>query len=918
MKGIVNSLIQFFLIFLTKHPTIRRYCSTLSRGAGWHDFLHKINHQFQPDNIYSPRVPYKFNKIALSPRELSIYNEIKRITKDKKTVISDLNPNNKKRLAYVSPLPSQRSGISDYSASLLPLLSEHYDIEVIVNQDTISDAWIKENCPIRSAHWLKTHSSMYDRVIYHFGNSPFHEYMFDLLADVPGLVVLHDFFLGHIAHKRYAGSFGAYVYHSHGYNCADVLQHSNDPESIIWPYPLNFHVLQHALNVIVHSPYSQRLAKQFYGDDVANNWPVIPLLRLPPRSLDRNQSRITLNISTDAFVVCSFGLTGPIKLSHRLLDAWLSSDLAHDPHCMLFFVGENDAGDYGKDLLTRIKESGLSDRIHITDWIDEDTFHHYLSAADVGVQLRTRSRGETSAAVLDCMNYGLATIVNGNGSMVDLPRDAVHMLTDDFDDSELINALEALWQDGSYRQRIATKAQAVLNILHAPKSCANQYITAIESAYCSRQTGIQPLLETLGHLSEVGRTETGLRELAQAVAQANPPLFRQKQLLIDISAIVINDLKTGVQRVVRAQLEILLRHPPKGYRVEPVFLAYQGGQWRYQYARNWTIQFMGISDVMKSDDSAVEFNRDDILFCADLNSGVVVDAEHNHLYLKLMSAGVKVFFQVFDLLPISHPEWFPSEAEEKHMDWARVVANSSGAICISNAVADEFNALCRSNKDFNLPPEQVKFFHLGADIDTSSPSIGMPDNANRVLGKLASSPSFLMVGTIEPRKGHAQTLAAFENLWQQGLDINLVIVGNPGWMIDDLLDKLNTHPENGQHLFWLKSISDEYLDKVYHACRCLIAASEGEGFGLPLIEAAQYQRPIIARDIAVFREVAGQHATYFNGLDSDILAHTISQWLDLSAKGESPESIDMPWLTWRESTKELIKVLGLELSDSMK
>ncbi len=914
MKRIVNSLIQCFLIFLTNHPDLRKYCATFSRGAGWHDALHRFNLFFQPSNQYSPNTPYKSNEIALSPREQHIYDDIKNIikNKDKVAVASHYSVRHKKRLAYVSPLPSQRSGISDYSASLLPLLAEHYDIDVIIDQDSVTDPWVLQHCPIRSADWLKTKASRYDRVIYHFGNSPFHEYMFDLLADVPGLVVLHDFFLGHVAHKRYAASFGAYLYHSHGYHVVDELHQSGDIESIIWPYPLNFHVLQNALSVIVHSPYSLRLAKQFYGHDVADNWAQIPLLRLPPRSIDREQSRQFLNISNDAFVVCSFGLTGPIKLSHRLLDAWLASPLAQDPHCRLVFVGENEGGDYGESLLNRIKDSGLQQRIHITHWIDEDSFHHYLAAADVGVQLRTRSRGETSAAVLDCMNYGLATIVNANGGMVDLDSDAIHLLNDEFDDYELIQALERLWKDPSYRHQLATKAQKIVEILHAPRSCAQQYITAIESTYCNKEVRLQPLIKGLSQLDSIQQSDAGLRELSQAVMQASQPPIRQRQLLIDISAIVINDLRTGVQRVVRAQLEVLLRSSLEGLRVEPVYLCYQGGRWRYLYAREWSAQFMNIADTLKTDDTAVEFYSGDILFCADLITGVVVDAEHNHFYHNLMSSGVSVFFQIFDLLPISHPEWFPAEAEAKHIAWAKVIAHCSGAICISKTVADEFKALCKSKKGFPLDPQHIKFFHLGADIDTSSPSLGMPDYAETVLTQLRRSPSFLMVGTVEPRKGHSQTLAAFEQLWLQELDVSLVIVGKPGWLVDDLIDRIDSHTEKDKHLFWLKDISDEFLEQIYHASHCLIAASEGEGFGLPLIESAQYKLPIIARDIAVFREVAGQFATYFEGLEADTLADTINQWLALNAKGEAPESVDMPWLTWRESTEQLIEVLGLK------
>ena len=155
----------------------------------------------------------------------------------------------------------------------------------------------------------------------------------------------------------------------------------------------------------------------------------------------------------------------------------------------------------------------------------------------------------------------------------------------------------------------------------------------------------------------------------------------------------------------------------------------------------------------------------------------------------------------------------------------------------------------------------------------------MPDDAESTLNLLSLRPSFLMVGTVEPRKGHTQALAAFEKLWEQGLDANLVIVGNQGWNMESLADRLRHHPEQGKRLFWLEGISDEYLEKIYAASTCLIAASEGEGFGLPLIEAAQHKLPIIARDIPVFREVAGEHAHYFNGLEPQVLADAIKHWL---------------------------------------
>jgi len=177
-----------------------------------------------------------------------------------------------------------------------------------------------------------------------------------------------------------------------------------------------------------------------------------------------------------------------------------------------------------------------------------------------------------------------------------------------------------------------------------------------------------------------------------------------------------------------------------------------------------------------------------------------------------------------------------------------------------------------------------------------------------------------MVGTIEPRKGYLQTLKAFTRLWQSGLNINLVIVGREGWVglpenqrqsISEIVSLIQSHPELGKRLQWLTEVSDEYLVQLYANSDCLIAASEGEGFGLPLIEAAQHALPIIARDITVFKEVAGDCAFYFNGLEVQDLACAIEDWLVLEKEKKQPFSQSMPWLTWAQSTMRVIELLQL-------
>ena len=103
-------------------------------------------------------------------------------------------------------MPPQQTGISDYSAELLPELARYYDIDVVTEAAQVSDEWVLANCTVRNAAWFLDHAQSYDRVLYHFGNSSYHEYMFPLLERVPGVVVLHDFYLGNIERDMQAKS----------------------------------------------------------------------------------------------------------------------------------------------------------------------------------------------------------------------------------------------------------------------------------------------------------------------------------------------------------------------------------------------------------------------------------------------------------------------------------------------------------------------------------------------------------------------------------------------------------------------------------------------------------------------------------------------------------------------------------------
>jgi hypothetical protein len=272
--------------------------------------------------------------------------------------------------------------------------------------------------------------------------------------------------------------------------------------------------------------------------------------------------------------------------------------------------------------------------------------------------------------------------------------------------------------------------------------------------------------------------------------------------------------------------------------------------------------------------------------------------------------GVRLFFVVYDLLLIQRPDLFVEGGYESFRAWLQSVTDvADGAVCISRTVAEELSEWLDKSQPERLRPLGIGWFHLAAEIAAHGGMRNSDAITAKAMKAMRRRQSVLMVGTIEPRKSHAQALSAFEALWQRGVDANLVIAGRPGWMVDQLIKQLRKHPECEQRLFWIESATDDDLQALYQAASGLLMASAGEGFGLPLVEAARHECPILTRDIPVFREVAGAHATYFTGNSGESLAAALETWLLALIDGSAPSSTGLAQLTWDESARWLADII---------
>jgi len=516
---------------------------------------------------------------------------------------------------------------------------------------------------------------------------------------------------------------------------------------------------------------------------------------------------------------------------------------------------------------------------------------------------------------LEAMMCGRAVIASNTSSLPEVIGNS-DALFNPFDEQSIATKIEQVLTDGVFRSRLelhgierakkfSWDVSAVRAITAMEHHLATQEVMQGDLAGVHDTDSLSTLLiQKIAQLPSLF-TDNDLVETASVIAQ-NQMVQKKQQLLVDVSELVmVPDKSTGIQRVVRKVLTELFKNPPDGYQVEPVYARVVEG---YCYASQFKQQMLGVTSTGIIDE-AVESKSGDIFLGLDLVHPKVLKKD---FYKHIRSQGVKVFFIVYDLLPILLPKYTDNEIAENFTEWLETIIQGDGAICISESVASDMRNWVKKHDPEKVSSFNISWFHLGADIENSIFSSNKLEGADSILGTLHKKTSFLMVGTVEPRKRHAQTLSAFEQLWAEGVDSNLVIVGSEGWKVESLINRIRHHPELGKRLFWLEGINDEYLEKVYGASSCLIAASEGEGFGLPLIEAAQHKLPIIARDIPVFKEVAGQYAYYFNNDNSaKVLVDAVKGWLVLNKKDKHPKSDEMSWLTWEESSEQLVFQLGI-------
>lgn len=389
------------------------------------------------------------------------------------------------RIAYFSPLPPERSGISDYSAELLPYLAQRATLTLFVDRpEAVSESLRKYHSILPTTDFPSLRWN-YDVALYHMGSSRYHKSIYSMLLRYPGVTVLHDYGLHHLILERtFVDGNPAGYEREMGYEngvAGIELAHRVRQGQLLPPVfdtPLNARTLDHSLGLIVHSHFAASLV-QARRPNLAVQ--VVPAPIRPERS--SLLSRRELGCPVEALIFASAGLVTPHKQIPFALEAF--SRLAEDfPDAVFVVIGEEP--DSKMDLPGWLSDYHLQDRVLCTGFVpDLNHFVSWIAAADVVINLRHPTVGETSATALRGLATGRPVIVSRTGWYAELPDDVcVKVTPEDLDD--LVAQMRRLASDRLARQTLGERARAYVEAEHHPGLAAARYTQFIEELVSSR------------------------------------------------------------------------------------------------------------------------------------------------------------------------------------------------------------------------------------------------------------------------------------------------------------------------------------------------------------------------------------------------------------------------------------------------
>jgi len=321
------------------------------------------------------------------------------------------------KLAVFTPLNPARCGVSDYSEELLPHLARRFELDVFV--DANGPAAFPGGGPrVRPAEEFRPQN--YGAALYHIGNNEHHTFAYDAALRHPGIVVLHEFNLHHLmaAATILRDDWDGYLREAEYNGGPEALAHARRVRALeAGPdydgVAMNRRLLECSRALVVHSDY---LIRRVRGAGFR-----LPVKKIPHGAripeVNRNAYRARLGVGETTPLIGIFGFLKPYKRIVECLRA-MQRLVKLDRRVRMILVGEEHPE---LPLQRRIEDFGLEDHVRVLGYVPLADLEQWMGAADICLNLRYPTVGETSGTLLRALGLGRAVLVSDVGAFSELP-----------------------------------------------------------------------------------------------------------------------------------------------------------------------------------------------------------------------------------------------------------------------------------------------------------------------------------------------------------------------------------------------------------------------------------------------------------------------------------------------------------------
>ena len=376
-------------------------------------------------------------------------------------------PTKKPRIAWLSPLPPQRSGIALYSHSLVKGLRPHLEIDLYCDEAEL-DLELKDQFAVYPLSAFPKQHQRYDEAIYHLGNnSLFHKEIYKLAWSFPGTIVLHDYNLSAFMHEAFYLQADWQLYDealvnpngdsdrktSHGF-IPGLRRH-------LGRSPMSHAIVNRSRKVIVHHRW---VRNQFPASEHIHVIPLFAKISGQPTQAQINSFKRKFLIKDSHFIIACVGFMNTNKLPQLQVDV-VTKLLAQGYPVHLLFAGET-APDVRR-LQSEVESSEHREQITFTGYLDETDYFTAIFAADIIINLRNPSMGEASATLMHALAAGKPAIISDSNQYKEFPDKVCWKLTHDENEAQLLyEYLAFLLSNRNVREAISNNsADYVKNVL---------------------------------------------------------------------------------------------------------------------------------------------------------------------------------------------------------------------------------------------------------------------------------------------------------------------------------------------------------------------------------------------------------------------------------------------------------------------